>query len=90
MLKIIATCVAAALVVSPLSLMPAALTHVETGTPTGASNTAVKGDRLDTGTRGAACWQLSRPYYDSACLYDGMPPAGEVRIVSTDRLSIAK
>ena len=93
MLKIIATCAAAGFVVGSLSLMPAALSQVETGAPTGASSTAAKGDRLDIGARGAACSQHAWPYYDSACLYDGMRPAGDVRkvrTVSTDRLSIAE
>jgi len=97
MLKIIAICTAAGFVVCPLSLMPAALSQVETGATIGApaltSSVAVKGDRLDIGARGAACSQRAWPYYDSDCLYDGMRAAGEVhkvRLIFTDRLSIAE
>jgi hypothetical protein len=92
-LKIILTCAAAALVGFPLSLTPTAPSRVETAIPTGAPSAAVKGDRLDIGVRGAACPQPAPFYYDSACLYDGMRPAGEVhkvRLIFTDRLSIAE
>jgi hypothetical protein len=92
-LKTILTCAAAALVGCPLSLTPTALSGVETAIPTGAPSAAGKGDRLDIGVRGAACPQPAQFYYDGACLYDGMRPAGEVhkvRIIFTDRFSIAE
>jgi hypothetical protein len=92
-LKTVITCAAATLVVCPLSLTPTALSRVETAAPIGTPSAAVKGDRLDIGLRGAACPQPAPYYYDSACLYDGMRPAGEVRkvrLVFTDRLSIAE
>jgi hypothetical protein len=92
-LKIILTCAAAALVSCPLALTPTALSRVETAVPTGAPSAVGKGDRLDMVVRGAGCPQPARFYYDSACLYDGMRPAGEVhkvRIIFTDRFSIAE
>ena len=92
MLKIIAICTAAGFVVCPLSLMPAALSQVETAAPTGAPNSAGKADRLDIGRRGAACAGPGRRHYDSACLNDSMQAGGEVhkvRVVSADRFSIS-
>jgi hypothetical protein len=92
-LKLIIACSAVALLGCSLSLTPIALSRVETIIPTGAPSAAGKGDRLDIGVRGAACPQPARFYYDSACLYDGMRPAGEVhkvRIIFTDRFSIAE
>jgi hypothetical protein len=91
-LKIITVGAAAALAVWPLSLTPAALSQVETAAPTGAPNSAGKADRLDMGPRGAACWRTAGGPYDSACLYDGMRPGGEVRkvrVFAADRISIA-
>ena len=93
MFKIIFTFSAAVLVVSSLSLMPAAPLQVSPGTPMGAPSAALKADRLDLGARGGACAERAWPYYDSACLYDALRPAGEVRkvrTVSADRLSIAE
>jgi len=93
MFQIIFTFTAATLVVSALSLMPAAPLQVSPGTPMGAPNAVLKADRLDLGARGGACAEQAWPYYDSACLYDGLRPAGEVRkvrTVSTDRLAIAE
>jgi hypothetical protein len=92
-MKVIIAGTAAALVVWPLSLTLPALSQAETVTRADASNTAVKGDRLDIGTRGAAYSQFFRCYFDSAWLYDSMRPAGEVhkvRTVSPDRLSVTK
>jgi hypothetical protein len=93
MLKIIAICAAAGFVVCLPSLMPAALSQVETGARTRTPGVGIKGDRLGIGTRGGACSQRAWPYYDSDCLYDGMRAAGEVqkvRLILTDRLSIAE
>jgi hypothetical protein len=93
MLKIIAIRAAAALVVCPFSLTPAVLSSIDTATPPDASRAAANADRLDVGARGAACSQRAWPYYDSACLYDGMRPAGEVRevrVVPIDHFSIAE
>jgi hypothetical protein len=92
-LKLIIKCAAAALIGCPLSLIPTAPSRVETAIPTGAPSAAGKGDRLDIGLRGAACPQPAQFYYDGACLYDRMRRAGEVhkvRIIFTDRLSIAE
>lgn len=92
-MKITITCATAALFVCPLSLTLTALSRVETAIPAGAPSAAGKGDRLDIGVRGAGCPQPARFYYDSACLYDGMRPEGEVhkvRIIFTDRFSIAE
>jgi len=89
MFKIIFTFSAAVLVVSSLSLMPAAPLQVSPGAP----SAALKADRLDLGARGGACAERAWPYYDSACLYDALRPAGEVRkvrTVSADRLAIAE
>ena len=79
MLKIIATGAAAAPVVCPFSLTPTAFSSINAGTQTGAPIAVAKGDRIDIGVRKGACAQRARPYYDSACLYDGMRPAGEIR-----------
>ena len=91
--KIVFTFTAAVLVVSSLSLMPAAPLQVTPGAPMGAPNAVLKTDRLDLGARGGACAKQAWPYYDTACLYDGMRPSGEVRkvrTVSADRLAITE
>jgi hypothetical protein len=54
MLKIVTGCVAATLVVCPLSLTPTARAQVETGAPTGAGNVAVKVDQPDVGAGACA------------------------------------
>lgn len=93
MFKIIVTFSAAVLVASSLALMPAAPLQVIPGTPMGGPNAALKADRLDLGTRGGACADQAWPYYDTACLYDALRPAGEVRkvrTVSTDHVSITE
>lgn len=93
MSKFVLMCATAALVISPLMLVPAALSYIETGAQKSAPNAAPKGDRLDIGARGGACAEQAWPFYDSACLYDGLRPASEVRkvrVVLTDRLPIAE
>jgi hypothetical protein len=93
MFKIIFTFTAALLVASSLALMPAAPLQVSPGTPMGAPSAALKADRIDLGARGGACAEQAWPYYDSACLYDALRPAGEVRkvrTVSADRLAITE
>jgi hypothetical protein len=92
MLKTIVTVTAAALV-SALFLMPAAPLQVTPDTPVSAPKASHKADRLDLGARGGACADRAWPHYDTACLYDALRPANEVRkvrTVSTDRLSIAE
>jgi hypothetical protein len=92
-LKIITACAAAAFVFCPLSLTLSAFSRVETTAPTAAPNAAGKGDRLDIGARGATCPRTAEPRYDSACLYDGVRPASEVRkvrVVSADRFSVTE
>jgi hypothetical protein len=89
MLKIIVIGAAAALAISSLWLVPAAFSQIEISAPIGAPGAALKGDRLDSGARAGACEQRAWPFYDNACLYDGLRPAGEVRkvrVVYTDRL----
>jgi len=93
MLKTVVTFTAAALVVSALSLMPAATLQVSSNTPVTAPKASLKADRLDLGARGGACAEHAWPYYDTACLYDAVRPANggrKVRTVSTDRFSIAE
>jgi hypothetical protein len=90
-LKIITACAAAVLAIWLPSLTPAAVSQVETAAPADAPNSAGKADRLDIGPRGAACSRPAQWHYDSACLYDGMQPGGEVRkvrVVAADRFSI--
>jgi hypothetical protein len=90
--KTILTCVAAALVVSPLSLVPVALSHMEIGAQKSAPNAAPKADRLDIGARAGACAEQTWPFYDTSCIYDSERPASEVRkvrLVHTDRLVTA-
>jgi hypothetical protein len=93
MLKTTITIAAAALVLSALSMMPAATLQVSPDTPVTAPKASLKGDRLDLAARGGACAERAWPYYDTACLYDGLRPAStvrKVRTVSTDRLSIGE
>ena len=102
-MKLLITCAAAAIVVSPLLPTAAALSPVGAGiavpnvaiapnvTLKAAPNAALKGDRLDIGARGGACADQAWPYYGGGCLYDGLHPAGEVRkvrVVYTDRVSV--
>ena len=87
MFKIIGLITVAVLISCAVLLFPGAISKVESGAP----DAVVKGDRLDIRARGGACSQRAWPHYDSACLYDGVQPAGEVRkvrIVSTDRLPL--
>jgi len=57
------------------------------------SQRAIKGDRLDIRPLATACSEHAWPYYNSACVRDRRRPGGwalEVRILSADRLSLAK
>lgn len=95
MFKVILTCAAAALVISPLTLVPVARSLSYTGTvgQHGTPEAARKSDRLDVGARGGACADQPWPFHDSACLYDGLRPAGEVhkvRVVVVGRLPLAE
>jgi hypothetical protein len=87
MLKLNLACAAAALALSPFTLMPQALSRVDASVQPAVVNVAAKADRLDLGARDGACAEHAWPYYDSACLYDHMRPAGEVhkvRLVQID------
>jgi hypothetical protein len=93
MSKFVLMCATAVLVTSPLALVPVALSHIETGAQKSAPNAAPKGDRLDIGARAGACAEQAWPFYDTACLYDGLRRDGEVRkvrVVLTDRFPIAE
>jgi hypothetical protein len=93
MLKTTITFAAAALVVSTAWLMPAATLQISADTPVTAPKASLKGDRLDLAARGGACAERAWPYYDTACLYDGLRPANQVRkvrTVSTDRFSVGE
>ena len=84
MIKLIAAVSGAALLAGIMVAIPGMATTVE------AQKYAVKGDRLDVHTYGAACSNRGWPYFEASCLRDTNSPTRQarvVRIVSTDRLA---
>jgi hypothetical protein len=84
MIKLIAAVCGAAVLAGALVLMTGMSSTVE------AQKYAVKGDRLDVHTYGAACSDRGWPYFETSCLRDTNSPIRQARVirnVSTDRLA---
>ena len=84
--KIFSPIAAIALGAAVVLALPSFSLEADAGTPP----KVVKGDRLDIRPIGPDCSQQAWPYYETTCIRDRQPSAGQtrvVRIVSTDRLA---